>query len=314
MMTYRIAFAVLAVITLVTTAATAQGIEGRAWGDIHVQTMDGATYEFQAAGEYVASRSTAGDLEVQLRLESRSFASHVSIATAVAVLVDTTRASIVLGREPMLHVDEQPASLGPDGSLELPDGGRIERAKRGYEIFWSDGSNLSIDVRKNHLNAFLRPADTRRSTLSGLFGNFNGIAADDAHATVAALGSQSDSVLQRSLTDIARILVADDENEGTVLAQEESLFEYEPGQSTYTFRRPTPTREATTAALPASRRRQAQVVCKEAGVTDPDLLEACIVDVGYTRDESFAETAVAVQERDVSNWDSELTKQADAGF
>jgi hypothetical protein len=56
------------------------------------------------------------------------------------------------------------------------------------------------------------------------------------------------------------------------------------------------------------------VVCKEAGVTDPDLLEACIVDVGYTRDESFAETAVAVQERDVSNWDSELTKQADAGF
>jgi hypothetical protein len=313
MMTYRIAYVVFPLLALVATVGSAAAWEGRAWGDIHVQTMDGATYEFQAAGEYVASRSTAGDLEVQLRLESRSFASNVSIATAVAVLVDTTHASVVLGREPMLHVDEQPASL-PDGVLELPDGGRIERAKRGYEFFWSDGSNLTIDVRKNHLNAFLRPANTRRSTLSGLFGNFNGIAADDAHATVAALGSQSDSVLQRSLTDIARILVADDEDEGTVLAQEESLFEYEPGQSTYTFRRPTPTREATTAALPASRRRHAQEVCKEAGVTDPDLLEACIVDVGYTRDESFAETAVAVQERDVSNWDSELTKQADAGF
>jgi hypothetical protein len=300
-------------LALVATAGSAAAWEGRAWGDIHVQTMDGATYEFQSSGEFIASRSTAGDLEVQLRLESRSFASHVSVATAVAVLVDTTRASVVLGREPMLYVDEKPSDLGPDGSLELPDGGRIERAKRGYEIFWSDGSILSIDVRKRHLNAFLRPAETRRSTLSGLFGNFNGSALDDVDATVALLGSQSDSVLQQGLTDIARTLFAD-EDEDLVLTQEASLFDYEPGQSTYTFRRTTPTREATTAALPAKQRRHAQKVCKEAGVTDPDLLEACIVDVGYTRDESFADTAVAVQERDVDNWDSQLAKQADAGF
>jgi hypothetical protein len=313
MMTYRIAYATVLLLTLVTATGAAHAIEGRAWGDIHVRTMDGATYEFQSSGEFIASRSTAGDLEVQLRLESRSFASHVSVATAVAVLVDTTRASVVLGREPMLYVDEQPTDLGRDGSLELADGGRIERAKRGYEIFWSDGSILSIDVRKRHLNAFLRPAETRRSTLSGLFGNFNGSALDDVEATVAALGSGSDSVLERGLTDIARSLFADDD-EALVLTQEASLFDYEPGQSTYTFRRPMPTREATTAALPAKQRRHAQEVCKEAGVTDPDLLEACIVDVGYTRDESFAETAVAVQERDVDNWDSQLAKQADAGF
>jgi len=43
-------------------------------------------------------------------------------------------------------------------------------------------------------------------------------------------------------------------------------------------------------------------------------LQACIVDVGYTRDESFADTAAAVQARDASNWDSELGEQADAGF
>jgi hypothetical protein len=313
MMTHRIAYAALPLLALVTTAGTGFAMEGRAWGDIHVQTMDGATYEFQAAGEFVASRSTAGDLEVQLRLESTGFSRYVSIATAVAVLVDTTRASVVLGREPMLFVDEQPATLGPDGGVELPDGGRIARSKRGYEIFWSDGTILSIDVRKSHLNAFLRPAETRRSTLSGLFGNFNGSAVDDVDATVAALGSESDSVLQRGLTDVARSLFADDDD-GSVLAQEESLFEYEPGQSTWTFRRPTTTREATSASLPVNRRRQAQAVCKEAGVTAPDLLEACIVDVGYTRDESFAETAVAVQARDVSKWDSELVKRAGAGF
>jgi len=312
-MTHRFAYAALPLLALVTTAGTGFAMEGRAWGDIHVQTMDGATYDFQSSGEFVASRSTAGDLEVQLRLESSGFSSNVSVATAVAVLVDSTRVSVVLGREPMLFVDEQPTTLGPDGGLELPDGGRIERAKRGYEIFWSDGSILSIDVRKRHLNAFLRPAETRRSTLSGLFGNFNGIAADDVEASIANLGSDSRSRLNSELADLARILLEDDEDE-RLLAQEESLFEYEPGQTTFTFRRPTPTREATAATLPASRRRRAQEVCEEAGVTDPDLLEACIVDVGYTRDESFADTAVAVQARDVSNWDSDVARRVDAGL
>jgi hypothetical protein len=299
-------------LALATTAGTGFALEGRAWGDIHVQTMDGATYDVQAAGEFVASHSTAGDLEVQLRLESTGFSGYVSIATAVAVLVDTTRASVALGREPMLFVDEQPMTL-PDGGLELRDGGRIERSKRGYEIYWSDGSILSIDARKNHLNAFLRPAEARRSTLSGLFGNFNGSATDDVDAAIAALGSESLSGLHPGLADLARSLLADDDD-GRLVAQEESLFEYKPGESTRTFRHPTPTREATSAALPVSWRRRAQEACEEAGVTAPDLLEACIVDVGYTRDESFADTAVAVQARDASNWDSQLARRDDAGL
>ena len=312
MNTHRLAIAALPLLALVITTGPALAIEGRAWGDIHVQTMDGATYEFQAAGEYVASRSTAGDLEVQLRLESTSFSRDVSIATAVAVLVDTTRASVALGREPQLYVDEQPTTL-PEGGLELPEGGRIERSKRGYEIYWSDGSVLSIDVRKRHLNAFLRPAEARRSTLSGLFGNFNGKAVDDVDATVAAMSSNSDPQLRAAIGDLARSLFAN-EDDGRLVAQEESLFEYAPGQSTWTFRKPAPTREATAAALPASWRRRAQEACEAAGVTDPDLLRACIVDVGYTRDESFAETAAAVQARDVANWDAELARRSDAGF
>ena len=127
---------------------------------------------------------------------------------------------------------------------------------------------------------------------------------------MAALGSGSDCRVNVALAELARTLLADDED-AALLAQEESLFEYEPGKSTYSFRRSKPTREATPAALEPSWRKRAEEVCEEAGVTEPDLLKACIVDVGYTRDESFAETAAAVQSRDVSNWDSEL--QPDAG-
>ena len=303
MMKQLLVYTALPLLALVSTAGPARATEGRAWGDIHVQTLDGATYDFQAAGEFVASRSTAGDLEVQLRLESTGFSSYVSIVTAVAVLVDTSRASVALGREPMLSVEEQPVTLSPGDGLDLPEGARIERSERGYEIFWGDGSSLFIKVGKGHLNAFLRPALTRRTTLSGLFGNFNGSAMDDvdAMAAIGALGSG----LQPGLAELAQSLLLDDDSVWLV-AQETSLFEYEPGQSTRTFRKPTPKREASVAGLPATWRRQARATCEEAGVTDGDLLEACIVDVGYTRDESFAETAVAVQARNDSNWDSEL--------
>jgi hypothetical protein len=303
-----IAVPMLAVISV---AGPALAMEGRAWGDIHVQTMDGATYDFQAAGEFVASRSTAGDFEVQLRLESTGFSNYVSIATAVAVLVDTSRASVALRREPMLSVEGQPVTLSPGGSYDLLDGGRIERTKRGYKIFWSDGSSLFIKIGKGHLNAFLRPALTRRSTLSGLFGNFNGNAMDDVDAVTAfgAFGSGTDSALNAGLTELARSLFFDDDN-GWLVSQQTTLFEYAPGQGTWTFRKPKPKREATAAGLPASWRRQARAACEQAGVTNRDLLEACIVDVGYTRDEGFAETAADVQARVGSSWETDLDKRS----
>jgi len=311
MMKQLLACTALPLLALVSAAGPARAMEGRAWGDIHVQTLDGATYDIQAAGEFVASRSTAGDLEVQLRLESTGFSNYVSIVTAVAVLVDTSRASVALRREPMLSVEGQPVPLSPGGSVDLPEGGRIERSEKGYEFFWRDGSSLFIKVGKGHLNAFLRPALTRRSTLSGVFGNFNGNAMDDVDAVTAigALGSGTDSALHAGLTELARTLLIDDDN-GWLVSQQTSLFEYAPGQSTRTFRRPTPTREASAAGLPASWRRQAQAACEKAGVTDRDLLEACIVDVGYTRDEGFAETAAAVQARNDSSWESDLDRRS----
>ena len=101
----------------------------------------------------------------------------------------------------------------------------------------------------------------------------------------------------------------DDDDNGWLVAQQTTLFEYKPGQSTRTFRKPMPKREASIAGLPVTWRRQARATCEGAGVTDPDLLEACIVDVGFTRDESFAETAAAVQARSASNWDSDLARR-----
>lgn len=307
MMKQRLVYIAVPLFAIVSAAGPVRAEEGRAWGDIHIQTLDGASYEFQAGGEFVASRATAGDFEVQLRLESAGFGSYVSTLTAVAVLVDTSRASVALGREPMLSVEEQPVTLLPGEGHDLPEGGRIERSPKGYEIVWKDGSSLSVSVSKRHLNAFLRPAVTRRGTLSGLFGNFNGNSADDIDV-VTAIGAASGSALEASVAEFARSLFSGDDHEWLV-SQPTSLFEYAPGQNTRTFRKPMPKREASTAGLPPSWRRRARATCEQAGVTDPDLLEACIVDVGYTRDESFAETAAAVQARSRFDGESDLDRR-----
>jgi hypothetical protein len=311
-MTYRMATVSLLLLALVAAAGPASATEGRAWGDIHLRTMDGTIYDFQSSGEFVASRSPDGDFEVQLRLETNGFAPHVSVATAVAVQVDATRASVVLGRDPLLYVDERPVDLASGDALDLPWGGRIERRKKDYEIYWADGSILTVDVRKRHLNAYLRPSPDRRGTLTGLFGNFNGVSGDDVSVSTVALGAAPTAGIDPVLAEAARMLFSDGEEPWTI-AQQESLFEYEPGKTTWSYRKPKPRKEATVDGLSKSRRKSAREACEAAGVTDPDLLEACIVDVGYTRDASFAETAAAVQERDDVNWDEEPVRRADAG-
>ena len=105
-------------------------------------------------------------------------------------------------------------------------------------------------MRKRHLNAFLRPAETRRSTLSGLFGNFNGIAADDVEASIANSRFGLSCAAELGHCRPGEGSASPTKRTPRLLQQEESLFEYEPGQST---RGPsgnrTPTREATSAAL-----------------------------------------------------------------
>src|SRR5204862_1038327 len=79
------------------------------------------------------------------------------------------------------------------------------------------------------------------------------------------------------------------------IAQAESLFTYGAGQDTTTFTDLTfPQSRASAGSLTADAYRKARATCVAAGITDPAVLEACIVDVGTTGDASFATAAAAV--------------------
>jgi hypothetical protein len=73
------------------------------------------------------------------------------------------------------------------------------------------------------------------------------------------------------------------------IAQAESLFDYRNRETTDSLTdRTFPHRLATATSLPPDTRQQAEAACAPAGVTDPILLEGCIVDVGFTSDASLA--------------------------
>lgn len=74
------------------------------------------------------------------------------------------------------------------------------------------------------------------------------------------------------------------------ITQAESLFDYAPGTNTDTFTdRNYPTQKITSASLEPAQRAAAQQICQGQGISDPVLLEACVLDVGVTEDPSFAE-------------------------
>ncbi len=67
------------------------------------------------------------------------------------------------------------------------------------------------------------------------------------------------------------------------IKSEESLFDYEPGQSTTTFTdRQFPKRYHSLASLMPDQIRHAEAVCREAGI-GANMLQGCLMDVGYSR-------------------------------
>src|SRR5437879_1588967 len=80
-------------------------------GDVHIRTADGAYYDFQLFGEFIALKSNAGDLEVQIRQEPWQGSSRtVSTNTAVAVSVAGDRISFYVRPRARLIVNGEAIS------------------------------------------------------------------------------------------------------------------------------------------------------------------------------------------------------------
>ena len=134
--------------------------------------------------------------------------------------------------------------------------------------------------------------ETRRGQVTGLLGNFNGDASDD-------IQTRSGEVLppNPNYEQLYKIF-----GNSWRISQEESLFDYARGETTATFTDLSfPSKIVRTSDFPSNRRAEAEKTCRVAGVTEPELLEACIFDILVTEDDRFAQVSATVEEELTTN-------------
>ncbi len=263
--------------------------DGSYWGDVHLVTFDRLAYDFQGVGEYVVTRTVTGGFEVQSRTAPWGASRHVSVSKAVAMDVEGDRVGIYLDRTPPLYVNGAPTDLA--ASLTLPNGGTVQKTIGGYLVKWTDGTQVGVAVRNGYLSLGYRVSPALRGRLVGLLGDFDG---SREHELVTRDGVPLGA--RPTLQELYNVY-----GESWRVKQEESLFDYVDGATTATYvDRTFPDGVAASTSLTAEKKTFAQTVCAAVGVTDPVLLEACLVDVGFTGEESFAQAAAEVSPPDGS--------------
>jgi hypothetical protein len=215
-------------------------------GEPHITTMNGARYDFQAAGEFIFLSDSKG-LEIQVRQTPVSTkanpgderAACVSINTAIAARVGSHRVSYVpnLSGKPdpsglQLRVDGKLSDLD-ERAIDLGSRSRIRRtnAPGGLRIDFPDGTYLFVtpgwwaDQGKWYLNIDVAPAGEAFG-IAGAIGPNTWLPALPDGSSMGSLPENSHDrhvALNQKYADAWRVTDAN------------SLFDYASGTSTTTF-------------------------------------------------------------------------------
>lgn len=245
---------------------------GSSIGDTHLTTFDGVLYDFQVVGEYTLVRSTKDDFAVQVRQVPVIGPRVASVNQAMATTIGGQRVTLTMENgDAVLRIDGKVIS----GTLPKLKGGSLTGATTAYgstyQLTWPDGTEVHAEqLGRYAINVKVKPAASRRGALAGLLGDDDGSAANDlVGKNNARLGaSPSGDDLNHSLADAWRV------------TQATSLFDYQPGKSTASFTDPDfPAKDN---AASVSNRADAEKTCREYGITDPHLLDNCILDMAVT--------------------------------
>ena len=272
------------------------GLFGWNFGDPHLVTLDGLGYDFMAAGEFVLIESKPGEadpFQVQVRYEPFPGSDLVSIATRMAVEIDGVRVELRLGDAPLL-VDGVETAIDPDiGGIDVTGDGTLDvyvnAAGDTYTIVLnSSGEQVRVDLRDTFMDVNVFLAAARAGKVQGLLGDGNGNTANDLTGRDGTLYAQPVSFadLYGAFADSWRL-----DNPGGGNGKD-SLFTYGDGEDTSTFTLADfPAGDFDISDLPADVLAAAEAAADAAGITDPVLREAAILDFALTGEDDFLESA-----------------------
>jgi len=290
-------------------------VQGRSYGDPHINTFDGFHYGFQTVGEFILTHARNRDFEVQARQAQVPNRSSLSLNTAVAMRVCDHRVGMYVQDSPdgrsLMWVDGAPIDF-VDDAFPLPDGGEIQRQNdRNYTVIWPSGDQVSLKIitvsGARFINIMPIVSRDRRNQMVGLLGNYNGNPDDDL------VGRDGTALLARSTYSIAtntlnRALPAaipvyeletayfeqlyQQFGDSWRITQAESLFDYPVGLTTASFtNRGFPEQYLTLNGVSQTDLEAAIAECEAAGVPE-DQMDGCVFDVAATGNSSFADAAV----------------------
>lgn len=248
-------------------------------GDPHLFTYDDLAYDFQAVGEFVYTKSTqpTDTFEIQVRQRARLDSTKIALTSAVAMNVGSDRVGLYPAS---IYINGAVQEI-PEGETTLSGGGTINRDGKDFTITWpSFSAMVKVNITSHYgmlVQAYISPS--LKGQLIGLMGNADGNPDNDlATSDGTGLGSNpSFRQLYPGFADSWRV------------SGESSLFDYAQGESTATFtKRGFPSEPARIFDLPLSTRRQAEKICRHAGITNQVVLDNCILDVGLTGESGYA--------------------------
>lgn len=275
---------------------------GDTWGDPHLVTFDDVAYDFQAKGEFVLSRGSVGDFEVQTRQVPRGN-SAVTLNKAVALKVGGQRVAFYIdppvGGGPLM-VDGEVESVADGETLALANGGRIEHDGDVHYVRWP-GSEAYVRIRRGHgsggyFNVFVRP-DAVHGNLVGLLGDNDGDGGNDFRLR-NGVGLPSPPSFDHLYDCSQGDCFAYDDPYGW-LVRSETLFDYSPDEGPETFEPAAgelyPPGPVSLDDFPADQVEWAVQACLDAGITLAELVEACALDILVTGDIEMGTSAGEVQ-------------------
>ncbi len=252
-------------------------------GDPHLRSVNGQRYDLQAAGEFTLFRSPDGSVEIQAREEPWGSAGTISTNTAIAARVGGHRVGVYATSSGLVaHVDGGAVDL-TSGALDL-GGGSISSSPNGFEIDFPDGTKLwTVSVGIYGINALVKPSAALLTGGSGLLGPVapGGLDVpnlpDGSRLPAPTADQQRSRVVNGRFADAWRITDAT------------SLFDYDPGRSTASYTvKPYPTDQTYGSLddLSSGQRAAGDSACS--AITDAELHDDCVFDVGVSGDGGFA--------------------------